>query len=202
MTTPLRRRRALLLVAFGVVSAFLLVAAPEAAAGGANNVVVANATTDGQSMIRSNLQIAPFGGGAANSSNLALATATGCTGCSTTAIAVQAVFLTGDPNIATPANVAVATNSGCNSCTSYAYAWQYVLSTPGPVRLSPTGVTEIETLRAQIASAASAGLPLDQLTTTLDTLTSEFKAVIDQQLVQNGMAAQGVVERQIDAPPQ
>ena len=179
----------------------LLVAVPAATAGGANNVAIATATTDGQSTIRSSLQIAPFGGDAADSSNLALATASGCTGCSTTAVAVQAVFLTGDPDIVTPANVASATNSGCNSCTSYAYAWQYVLSTPGPVRLSPTGVTEVEALRAAIVSAASAGLPPDQLTARLDALTAEFKAVIDEQLVQAGMGVDGVIERQVETPP-
>jgi hypothetical protein len=201
MTASSRGRRRRRLAALGLLYALLLIAAPEATAGGGNNVVIANATTDSQSMIRSNLQIAPFGGDAADSSNLAIATAAGCTGCSTTAVAVQAVFLTGDPSIVTPANVAAATNSGCTSCTSYAYAWQYVLSTPGPVRLSPIGVAEVEMLRAEIASAATAGLPPDELTARLDTLTSEFKAVIDEQLVQAGMAVHGVVERQVGAAP-
>jgi putative peptide zinc metalloprotease protein len=190
----------MVLAALGVAAGSSLVVVPGASAGGANNVVIANATTDGQVTTRSQLQIAPFGGDAADSSNLALATAAGCTGCSTTAVAVQAVFLTGDPSAVTPANVAAATNAACNSCTSYAYAWQYVLSTSGPVHLSTDGYTEVAALRAEIASAASSGLPPEQLTARLDALTAEFKAVIDEQLVQSGQPVRGVIEEQVQAP--
>src|SRR3954467_12760723 len=70
---------------------------PTAGAGGANNVVLVQATTDGQVAARAHLQVAPFGGADFGSSNLAEAVAQTCFGCSTVAVAVQAVFLTGEP---------------------------------------------------------------------------------------------------------
>jgi putative peptide zinc metalloprotease protein len=197
----MRIRARILLAAIAVAAGSVLVATPGAQAGGANNVVIANATADGQMTTRSQLQVASFAGGAADSSNLALATSAGCTGCSTTAVAVQAVFLTGDSSSVTPANVAAATNSGCDSCTAYAYAWQYVLSTDGPVYLSSTGVQEVATLRREIAAAASSGLPPAELTSTLDALAAKFKSVIDDELLRAGSPVSGHVVQHVDVAP-
>jgi hypothetical protein len=196
-----RRQARKLISAVAVAAAATLSVVSAAQAGGANNVVIANTSSDGASIVRSNLQVAPFGGDASDSSNLALATSSGCTGCSTTAVAVQAIFLTGDPSSVAPANVAAATNANCTSCTAYAYAWQYVLSTNGPVYLSETGRQELATLRQEIAAAASSGLPPDQLTAKLDELTAEFKSTIDQQLIQAGRPVNGAVERRVQAAP-
>jgi hypothetical protein len=169
-----------------------------ALAGGANNVVIAQASQDEPTSVHFHLQVAPFGGDSADSSNIAIALSHDCTGCSSTAVAVQAIFLTGDPSTVTPANVAAATNANCESCTAYAYAWQYVVSTGGPVDLSPDGRQAVQAIRGEIADAAGSGLPPGALTARLDELTSQLKATIDASLVLAGGNPRGHSERHVD----
>src|SRR5438067_13310190 len=71
-------------------------------AGGANQVVLAQATADGQTVDRSGLQIASYGGDTADSANIAEAQSHDCTGCGTVAVAVQVLFVTGDPHTVSP----------------------------------------------------------------------------------------------------
>src|SRR5205823_4190049 len=101
--------------------------------GGANNVVIVQTTTDQAWQARSHLEVATVAGGTVASANLADAQTTACTGCRASAVAVQVLFVTGDPSVYTPANVAAAATGGCTSCGAYAYAWQYLLQTDGPV---------------------------------------------------------------------
>ena len=192
--------RATLLVA-AVVLFGTVPAGATAYAGGANNVVLATTTADGASLERSGLQVAFVGGPTAASENLAEATSFDCTGCTTIAVAVQAVLATGDPNVVAPHNAAVAANGGCTSCATYAYAYQYVLTTPGPVYLSPEGQAQVVALRAEIADTAASGLSFDELTARLDELTAQFRAVIDQQLAVAGMSVNGAATRHVDASP-
>jgi hypothetical protein len=193
-------RRAALLVAAVVLFA-TVPAGGSAYAGGANNVVLATTTADGASLERSGLQVAFVGGPTAASENLAQATSFDCTGCTTIAVAVQAVLATGDPTVIAPHNAAVAANGGCTSCATYAYAYQYVLTTAGPVYLSPEGQARVVALRAEIADTAASGLSFGDLTARLDELTAEFRAVIDQQLVAAGTSVNGAATRHVDASP-
>jgi hypothetical protein len=64
------------------------------------------------------------------------------------AVALQAVLLISDPDIASPRNAAVAVNAGCTRCETLAYAWQYVVSMGGPVRVTQEGQRAIADLRA------------------------------------------------------
>ena len=82
----------------------------------------------------SGLQFALVGGSTVGSENLAQATSVACTGCTTIAVAVQAVGATGDPSVVVPHNAAVASSAGCTSCEAYAYAYQYILTRAGPIR--------------------------------------------------------------------
>jgi hypothetical protein len=192
-----------LLAALSVV-AFLLVAvatADAAEGGGANNVVLSQTTADYAFLPRSAVQVTQLGGDTVANQNLASAIATDCIGCRSTAVAVQAVLVTGDPSTVVPVNAAVAVNGGCTSCVSYAYAFQYVLTTGRPVYLSPTAQQELTGLRAQVQSVAASDLSPDEETAQLDALTARFKAIIDSQVVAAGQSPAGAASRRIDATP-
>jgi hypothetical protein len=171
--------------------------------GGANNVVLAQESTDGSSLVRANTQISQVGGPTVTSSNIAVATATGCaTGCDATAVAVQVVFVTGDPQYFAPANVPTAVNSGCTGCGAFAYAWQYVVETDGAVVLTPSAQQRVAQLRQEIRAAA-ASIPPDSidddlaLQAKLDELTGELKALVDTQTQLAGVHASGAVFEQV-----
>lgn len=178
-------------------------AATTATGGGANNVVIVKATADGATQARSHVQVAPVPGDTVASANIALATATACTGCRASAVAIQVLLVTGDPSVFTPANAATAVNAGCNGCGTFAYAWQYVLQLDGPVFLSPIGRLEVLQLRQQIDDAVDASDPtsLDddlRLTAELDALTAQLKSVIDSEVQTAGVGAHGSLERHVE----
>jgi hypothetical protein len=190
-------------------SVFLVGAAqadPTPQGGGANNVVLVQATADDSSIVRSNTQVAHFGGPNLHSANVASAVATNCTACHSTAVAVQVVFATGSPQDFQPANVAVAENISCTLCGSFAYAWQYIVQTDGPVRLSAQGEQEVQALKQEIDATAASIEPDSlandlQLQSQLDTLTGELKDVIDTQMVQVGVHGAGAVHEHVDRSP-
>jgi putative peptide zinc metalloprotease protein len=173
------------------LSALILVIPAAATDGGANQVVLATTTADGASTDRSGLQFALVGGPTVGSENLAEATSVNCTGCTTIAVAFQAVVATGNPSVVIPHNAAVAENGGCTSCSTYAYAYQYVLTTSGSAYLSAAGTTQVAKLRADVADLAASGLSFDQLTARLDGLAAEFRSVVDTNLV----APRGISDR-------
>jgi hypothetical protein len=183
------------------IIALALAAAPSATAsttdGGAKNVVIAQATSDGASIPRSGVQVAPVSGGTVGSENAAIAKSTGCRDCHSYTTAVQAVLVTSNATTVVPHNVASATNSNCTSCSSYAYAYQYVVSTGGPVRLSTQGRAEVNQIRQQIAAVTASGAGPYEMTTELDALTAKFKSVIDQDLIASGGSAHGTTTRSV-----
>ena len=190
------------------LAAAAVVAAPAGAdtigaqGGGANNVVLVQIGTDQSWHARSHLQIASVAGDTVASTNLALARAEGCTGCRASAVAVQVLFVTGEPSVFTPANVATAVNGGCDTCGTYAYAWQYLLQTSGPVYLSATGRLEVQQLQQEIADAVASIDPTsiaadEQLTGELDTLTTQLKSVVDAEVRTAGVRASGAPVEQV-----
>lgn len=169
--------------------------------GGANQVVLAQATAGALTATRSGVQVAPAGSPTVTSSNIAEATGTDCTGCRAAAAALQAIFIIRDADTITPSNAAVAVNSNCTRCDTFAFAYQYVLTTQGPVYLSAAAHQQIAQIREQVAEAVASNLPDDQLDAQLQSLAGEFKAVIDANLQQAGVAAQGTVNERTDAAP-
>src|SRR5436190_18235459 len=170
--------------------------------GGANNVVIVRSTADQSWHARAHLEVASVAGGTVASTNLADAQAAACTGCRASAVAVQVLFVTGDPNVYTPANVATATNGGCDACGTYAYAWQYLLQTSGPVYLSAAGRLEAQQLEQEIADAVGSIDPTnlaadEQLTSELDTLTARLKSVVDAEVQSAGVRATGAPTEQV-----
>jgi hypothetical protein len=129
-----------------------------------------------------------------------------CTGCRTAAAAFQAVFTTDDADMITPANVAAAVNSNCTACHSFAFAYHYVLTTQGPVYLGGAAQQQIAQIRQEVAAALASGLPDDLLDAQLldarlQSLAPQFKLIIDTNLQQAGVAAQGAVNERVDSAP-
>jgi hypothetical protein len=213
--TSVRRKLALLTI--GVSMLALGASTPSVAAadtgdtvipngGGANNVVIAQTFADGSSLVRSHTQVAHAGGNTIESSNIATALATDCTGCHSTAVAVQVVLVTGSPQYFAPHNTAAAVNSGCTSCGTFAYAWQYTPQVDRPVRLTPEGRQEVETLKGEIDATAASIAPATiaddlLLQTELDTLTSQLKDVVDSQITAIGAHANGRPVEHVEKRP-
>jgi hypothetical protein len=195
----IRRLTALCAVALGLSAGVPAVADTLPQGGGANNVVIVKATSDGAQPVRAHTQIAQAGGPAVESSNIATATATGCTGCDSTAVAVQVLFVTGSPRVFAPGNAAAAANSGCDSCGSFAYAWQYVVQVDRPAHLSPDGRLRANAIEQQIDDAAASLPPTTvdndlALQAKLDSLTSRLRQVIDGEIQQGNVSAEGSPE--------
>jgi len=167
--------------------------------GGANNVVIVKTTTDGAQAERAHTKITQIGGPNVESANIAAATATDCTGCDATAVAVQVALVTGAPTLFAPANAAVSANSGCTSCGTFAYAWQYVVQVDGPAHLSPEGQLEVGAVEQQIDDAAGSVRPATleddlALQARLDALTSNLRDIIDNEVQQGNVPAVGSPE--------
>lgn len=171
-------------VAF-VITVTLLLAAP-AAAGGPNHVVIASPTADGTQMHRSGVQVASTGADTVDSTNLAEAAPSNCTGCEGVAVAFQAVIVTGNPSTVAPRNAAVAVNSNCTSCKAFAYAYQYVVSADRGTHLGADGRAKVADIRRRAAALVTSGPPYDQLDAQLDALAAEFKAAVVDDLERTG----------------
>jgi hypothetical protein len=169
---------------------------PEGGSGGKNVVLVIN-QTDGRLAARAGLVLGRASGPTAVPENLASATAS-CTDCRTVAVALQAVVLISDPNIASPRNAAVAVNAGCRNCQTFAYAWQYVVSTGGPVRFTPEAEQTIADLRAEASALAASDLAFPELVDELDDVAAEFRAIVDGEMQRVGLGHDAVSERALD----
>lgn len=169
-----------------LVTTFTLWLAIPAAAGGPNQVVVASPSGDGVAVHRSGVQVVTTGADSIDSSNLALARPTNCSGCEGIAVAFQAVILTGDPSVVQPANAAVAVNTACTACRAFAFAYQLVLSAAPGTRLSPEGWAQVNDIRQRAAALVDSGLPFDQLDAQLTALKEEFRADVVAALQQAG----------------
>jgi putative peptide zinc metalloprotease protein len=169
-----------------LVTTFTLWLAIPAAAGGPNHVVVASPSADGVALHRSGVQVVTTGGDSVDSSNLALARPTNCSGCEGIAVAFQAVILTGDPSVVRPVNAAVAVNTGCTGCGAFAFAYQLVVSAARGTEISPDGRAQIDDIRRRAAALVDSGLPFDQLDAQLTALKEEFRADVVAALEQAG----------------
>jgi hypothetical protein len=79
--------------------------------------------TDGLARSGSGLVVSPAASDAVDNENIAYAKS-GCTGCRTVAVAIQAVLITSNASDVQPKNVALAVNESCSSCRTFAAAYQ------------------------------------------------------------------------------
>jgi hypothetical protein len=160
---------------------------------GPDNVVNVETTGTGVTDTQSALKLGSYGGDNLQSENVASAYSHDCTDCRTVAVAVQAVFVTGNPSTSEPKNVAAALNERCTRCTTFAYAYQYVVSTDGRVHLDGETRADIRRLRGEIADVTDSSLAPPDMDARLQQLTAEFKSEIDQGLARDGEHAHGRV---------
>ncbi len=186
--TAMRRLLALLFVLLATAAS--LGAHAEAAYAGDDNVAVALNTKDGGSIFKLAFSIRKVAGEVVDNTNAAVAYSS-CTECSTTAIAIQIVLVTGDPDVVTPTNLAVAVNENCTLCTTFAAAYQIVLSTDGPVKLTGEGRKRIKDIVKEIKRLKKEDLQPAELDARLDALVGELKQVLATELVPKGKDERG-----------
>jgi len=132
--------------------------------GGANHVVIAQNTTDGATVVHAGTQVVPTASDTVTSANIAAAVNAGCTGCHSTAVAVQILIVHGSPSYFAPGNVAGAANGGCESCGAFAFARQHWIQVADNTQLSGAAHAQVAVLRQEIADAAASILPSDATT--------------------------------------
>jgi hypothetical protein len=120
--------------------------------------------------------------------NRAYAKSFSCTGCRTTAAAMQAVVITPRASTVVPTNIAVAINEECVSCSTFAAAYQYVVTSDQPVRFSDGASREIADIRHDVAVIVGRGQPFAMMQADLDDLYVRLQAVVDQELRNKGAA--------------
>jgi hypothetical protein len=191
-----------LMAALGVVGS-----AGAEASGGANHVVIAENTTDGATLVRSGTQVVPVSSDTVTSANIAAAVNAGCTGCHSTAVAVQILIVRGSPSYFAPGNVAGAANGGCDGCGAFAFARQHWIQVDNTTSLSGAARQRIAELRQEINDAAASILPSDRATdpcaitldceTRSDKLNALLLGLSDQliQVVTNDLQGSALADR-------
>jgi hypothetical protein len=178
---------------------FLAAGAQAADDGGPNNVVWSKTTGVNAVDQGSSVALGTFDGDHLTSTNVARAESTDCTDCRTTAVALQAVFVTSKPSNAEPVNAAIAINQGCTRCTTYAFAYQYVVSTDGSAKLTGRARKQLRRLRAEVDGIAHSDMEPAAMDARLNDLAAQFKAGIDADLKRQHEPHHGEVEQDDDA---
>jgi putative peptide zinc metalloprotease protein len=109
-----------------------------------------------------------------------------CTDCSSTAIAIEVVLITGDASIVTPTNLALAYNFECQSCISIAEAYQFVFSTGGQVHFTAEGNQELAQIRRDLEALRKQDLTPDELQARLEDIATRLIRVLRTQMVPAG----------------
>src|SRR5919204_6500920 len=198
---PMRRRIAALLLTLTVALGVATSAGADAS-GGANQVVIVQDTTDGTTLVNSHTQVVPVASDTVTSANIAAAVNAACTGCHSTAVAVQILIVHGSPSYFTPGNAAGAANGGCDGCGAFAFARQHWIQVDGTTNLSGAARQQVAVLRQEISETAASILPSDaatdpclpteacsrdfQLNAELMTLTDQLIQVVTADLKSQG----------------
>jgi hypothetical protein len=179
--------------------------------GGANHVVIAQNTTDGSTIVNAGTQVVPTASDTVTSANIAAAVNAACTGCHSTAVAVQILIVHGSPSYFTPGNAAGAANGGCDGCGAFAFARQHWIQVDGTTQLSGEARQQVAVLRQEISETAASILPSDaatdpclpteacsrdfQLNAELMTLTDQLIQVVTDDLQSQGDTTATLVDQ-------
>jgi putative peptide zinc metalloprotease protein len=158
--------------------AFLFAAAPAAAQ---DNSAVAVNDKDGSTIIDLALDISRVTGDV-TSQNVAVAYAS-CDSCTTVAIAIQILFVVGDPGVVAPLNAAIAINENCTSCQTLASAYQFVIAIGTPFRLTREGRRMMVRVFRGLRELRRTDLPIDQIQARLDELMTDLRTVLTKHIV-------------------
>jgi hypothetical protein len=173
-----------MIVAFSAPPVSFADSSPPPASGPAQNVIADN-DRGGVVLALSGMTVSRAPADHASPTNYARANAHDCTSpCQAIAAAFQIVLVPTGATIQAPQNVAFATNVNCSHCGSFAYAYQYVVNVADGVKLSGHANQQIRQLRQQADQFVHAGLDYPTLDARLHTLAGQFRAVVDNDLVQ------------------
>lgn len=165
-------------------------ASPSAAAGGGgngdNNVAAGVNTTDGRTVYAIKLKIVQVAGDTVDATNAAVAVNSGCTDCSTVAVAFEGVVVVGSPSDFEPTNLALAMNVECSGCTAFADAYQQVVQTSTRVRVTGEGRRQIAAIRRDLDSLRQSDLTLDQIRARVAADEKAFAEVLLTQMTPVG----------------
>jgi putative peptide zinc metalloprotease protein len=189
---------ALLLVAGGLVAA---PAAPPAAAqdsGGDTSAVAVN-TKDGSTLFRFAFSIKQIMGEVVDQQNAAVAYAN-CEECTTVAISVQVLLVSGSPDEVTPTNLAVALNEDCTECQTLAAAYQFVFGNGEELRFTAEGRQRIADIRRRFRQLRTSGLSVEEIQAEADALAGELRDVLRSEVTTRGQNGSAEESQAADGP--
>jgi putative peptide zinc metalloprotease protein len=192
-----KRRLILPVVAVLVATGF---AGVPGAARSQDNAAIAINVRDGTSVFRLAFSIKRVAGDVVDSTNAAVAFSS-CTDCTSTAIAIEVVLITGDASTVTPTNLALAYNFECQSCISIADAYQFVFSTGGQVHFTAEGNQELARIRQDLEALRKQDLTPDELQARLEDIVTRLITVLRTQLVPAGSSGSSGDAASGGAPP-
>lgn len=159
---------------------------PGSGSNGDNNVAAGVNSTDGKTVYAIKLKVVQVTGETVDATNAAVAVNSGCTDCSTVAIAFEGVVVVGSPSDFEPTNLALAYNQDCSGCTAFADAYQQVVQTSTRVRITGQGRREIARIRQDLNSLRTSDLTLEQLRARVAADEDAFAAVLRTEIVPVG----------------
>jgi putative peptide zinc metalloprotease protein len=134
-----------------------------ASGNGDDNVAAGVNTTDGRTVYAIRLKIVQVTGETVDAANAAAAVNSGCSDCTTVAIAFEGVLVVGSPSDFEPTNLALAMNVNCSGCTAFADAYQQVVQRSTRVRITGEGRRKVAALRQDLESLRTADLSLEEI---------------------------------------
>jgi putative peptide zinc metalloprotease protein len=161
-------------------------ASTPAGGNGTDNVAGAVNSKDGRTIYAIRLKIVQTTANTVDATNAAVAVNSGCTGCSTYAIAFEGVIVVGSPTTFDPTNLAIAYNQDCSGCTAFADAYQQVVQTSTRVRVTKQGRQQIAAIRQDLNDLRHASLTLDEIAARVAADERAFAAVLGTQLIPVG----------------
>jgi putative peptide zinc metalloprotease protein len=159
---------------------------PSNGSNGDNNVAAGVNTKDGKTVYAIKLKVVQVTGETVDATNAAVAVNSGCSDCSTVAIAFEGVVVVGSPDTFAPTNLALALNSDCSGCTAFADAYQQVVQTSTRVRITKQGRKEVARIRQDLNDLKHSDLTLEQIRARVAADEEAFAAVLRSELVPVG----------------
>jgi putative peptide zinc metalloprotease protein len=161
-------------------------ASPAAGGNGDDNTAVGVNTKDGKTVYALRLKIVQVTGETVDAGNAAVAVNSGCSDCSTVAIAFEGVVVVGSPSNFSPTNLALAMNESCSGCTAFADAYQQVVQTSTRVRITGEGRRQIASIRKDLNDLRNADLTLEEIRARVAADEQAFADVLRTQLTPVG----------------
>lgn len=169
-----------LLVAFGIA-----LGATAAPASAQDDSAVAVNTKDGSTLFKFAFSVRQIMGDVVDQTNTAIAYAN-CNECTTVAISVQILLVSGSPDQVTPTNLAVALNENCTECQTLASAYQFVFGTGEELRFTAEGRKQIADIRKRFKELRKSGLTTDEIKAQADALAQELRKVLVSEVTTRG----------------